>query len=81
MSASNLEFSRVLRCSRTHYVRSAPQTLATFNLLGAENRTFELSLVEVVQKVGFLNTHFKYYLVVSYHKSSCLTSVSGEEKI
>src|SRR5690606_22059166 len=35
-SASNLEFSRDFRCSRTNYVRCATQSLASFNLLGPE---------------------------------------------
>jgi hypothetical protein len=39
-STSNLEFSRAFRCSRTQNVRSAPQALASSNLLGAENWTF-----------------------------------------
>jgi len=40
VSTSNLEFNRAFRCSRTNYVRSAPQSLVSSNLLGAENRTF-----------------------------------------
>src|SRR5690606_3980721 len=39
-STSNLEFSRAFRCSRTKSVRCASQALASFNLLGAERRTF-----------------------------------------
>jgi len=39
-STTNIEFSRVFQCSRTNYVRCAPQTLASSNLLGAESRTF-----------------------------------------
>src|SRR5690606_41904687 len=36
-STANIEFSRVFRCSRTNYVRCAPQTLASFNFLGVES--------------------------------------------
>ncbi|UMV50223.1 hypothetical protein LMZ02_13085 [Paenibacillus macerans] len=35
-SASNLEFSRAFRCSRRIFLRSATQSLASSNLLGAE---------------------------------------------
>ncbi|MEK3872794.1 hypothetical protein NYE76_23230 [Paenibacillus sp. FSL M7-0831] len=39
-SASNLEFSRAFRCSRRIILRSATQSLASSNLLGAEKPRF-----------------------------------------
>jgi hypothetical protein len=50
---SNLEFSRAFRCSRRFCLRSAPRSLASSNLLGAEKPTFELDFDEVVQKSTF----------------------------
>ena len=44
-SASNMEFSRNVRCSRS-FLRSATPFLALSHLLGTENRSFELSLIE-----------------------------------
>jgi hypothetical protein len=56
-SASNLEFSRAFRCSRTNYVRSAPQSLLypTFSVL----KTGFLKEVEkvAVLKTGLLNVY------------------------
>jgi len=47
-SASNLEFSRAFRCSRTNYVRSAPQSLLypTFSVL--KTGLFEHALIDKV---------------------------------
>ena len=52
ISTSNLEFSRAFRCSRSLRLRSATQSLASSNLLGAKNPILKLSSKPGCFKIG-----------------------------